>query len=300
MNNSLDKLIGNDELLTYICLILSILNTLLMSIVINDIRCNFNIYIFLLFEALFLIFIVYFLLKKKDVYSKDDDIKYDWYFYLRISIITLVFFNFSLYIYNITNDSSTNPRKNGGGGSLSSFVVSSSRSNRVAPAAPAAPAAPTNIENEIKIKMLQEELEPLVSALTNDINKLNKGEIGVGTTDLLRKKIGNINAEISKLRASTRASRETSRAPARAPARAPRETSRAPARVPARVPAREASREASNRVVQDPFPYQNSVSTTNPELTTRDIFRSDLPANGKISLWGKLEKEKKEKGLKNK
>ena len=43
MNNSLDKLIGNDELLTYICLILSILNTLLMSIVINDIRCNFNI-----------------------------------------------------------------------------------------------------------------------------------------------------------------------------------------------------------------------------------------------------------------
>ena len=308
MNNSLDKLIGNDELLTYICLILGIFNTFLMSMIITGIKHNFNLYIFLLFEALFLIFIVYFILKKKDVYSKDDDIKYDWYFYLRISIITLVFFNFSLYIYNITNDSSTNPRKNGGGGSLSSFVSSSSRSNRVAPAAPA---APTNIENEIKIKMLQEELEPLVSALTNDINKLNKGEIGAGSTDLLRKKIGNINAEISKLRASTRASRAPAREPARAPARAPRETSRAPARalretsraparVPARVPAREASREASNRVVQDPFPYQNSVSTTNPELTTRDIFRSDLPANGKISLWGKLEKEKKEKGLKNK
>ena len=308
MNNSLDKLISNDELLTYICLILGIFNTFLMSIVITGIKHSFSIYIFLLFEAIFLIFIVYFILKKKDVYNKDDDIKYDWYFYLRISIIILVFFNFSLYIYNITNDSSTNPRKNGGGGSLSSFVSSSSRSNRVAPAAPA---APTNIENEIKIKMLQEELEPLVSALTNDINKLNKGEIGAGSTDLLRKKIGNINAEISKLRASTRASRAPAREPARAPARAPRETSRAPARalretsraparVPARVPAREASREASNRVVQDPFPYQNSVSTTNPELTTRDIFRSDLPANGKISLWGKLEKEKKEKGLKNK
>ena len=298
MNNSLDKLIGNDELLTYICLILGIFNTFLMSMIITGIKHNFNLYIFLLFEALFLIFIVYFILKKKDVYSKDDDIKYDWYFYLRISIITLVFFNFSLYIYNITNDSSTNPRKNGGGGSLSSFV-SSSRSNRVAPA------APTNIENEIKIKMLQEELEPLVSALTNDINKLNKGEIGAGTTDLLRKKIGNINAEISKLRASTRASRAPAREPARAPARAPRETSRAPARAlretsraPARVPAREASREASNRVVQDPFPYQNSVSTTNPELTTRDIFRSDLPAKEKISLWGILENKKKEKGLK--
>lgn len=119
MNNSLDKLIGNDELLTYICLILSILNTLLMSIVINDIRCNFNIYIFLLFEALFLIFIVYFLLKKKDVYSKDDDIKYDWYFYLRVSIITLVFLNFALYIYKISNDSSIDLSKNGGGGAFS-------------------------------------------------------------------------------------------------------------------------------------------------------------------------------------
>jgi hypothetical protein len=117
MNNSLDKLIGNDELLTYICLILAILNTLLMSMVINDTNSNFNIYIFLLFEALFLIFIVYFLLKKKDVYSKDDDIKYDWYFYLRVSIIILVFFNFALYIYNITNDSSTNPKKGGSGSS---------------------------------------------------------------------------------------------------------------------------------------------------------------------------------------
>jgi hypothetical protein len=115
----LDKLIGDDELLTYICLILAILNTLLMSIVITDIRCNFNIYIFLLFEALFLIFIVYFLLKNKDVYSKDDDIKYDWYFYLRVSIITLVFLNFALYIYKISNNSSIDLSKNGGGGAFS-------------------------------------------------------------------------------------------------------------------------------------------------------------------------------------
>jgi hypothetical protein len=58
-------------------------------------------------------------LKKKDVYSKDDDIKYDWYFYLRVSIITLVFFNFALYIYNISNDTSANLSKNGGGGAFS-------------------------------------------------------------------------------------------------------------------------------------------------------------------------------------
>ena len=119
MNNSLDKLIGNDELLTYICLILGIFNTFLMSMVITSIKHNFNIYIFLLFEALFLIFIVYFLLKNKDSNNKEDDIKYDWYFYLRVSIITLVFFNFALYIYNISNDTSANLSKNGGGGAFS-------------------------------------------------------------------------------------------------------------------------------------------------------------------------------------
>jgi hypothetical protein len=116
MTNKLDKLIGNDELLTYICLILAILNTFLISMIITDSKDNFSIYLFLLFEALFLIFIVYFLLKKKDVYSKDDDIKYDWYFYLRVSIIILVFFNFALYIYNISKDPSINPKKTGGVG----------------------------------------------------------------------------------------------------------------------------------------------------------------------------------------
>jgi len=140
MNNSLDKLIGNDELLTYICLILAILNTLLMSIVITDIRCNFNIYIFLLFEALFLIFIVYFLLKKKDVYSKDDDIKYDWYFYLRVSIITLVFFNFALYIYNISNDTSANLSKNGGGDDTRFSIITNLKKNF----------SITNLKNKVK------------------------------------------------------------------------------------------------------------------------------------------------------
>jgi hypothetical protein len=85
-----------------------------MSIIINDIKHHFSIYIFSLFEALFLIFIIYFLLKKKDIYNKDYDIKYDWYFYLRISIIILVFFNFALYIYNITNFPPINPKKTGG------------------------------------------------------------------------------------------------------------------------------------------------------------------------------------------
>ena len=119
MNNYLDKLIGDDELLTYICLILAIFNILLISMIINDIENYFSIYIFILFVVLFLIFIVYFLLKKKDSDNKDDEIKYDWYFYLRISIIILVFLNFVLYIYKISNDSSIDLSKNGGGGAFS-------------------------------------------------------------------------------------------------------------------------------------------------------------------------------------
>ena len=260
MNNSLDKLIGNDELLTYICLILGIFNTFLMSMVITSIKHNFNIYIFLLFEALFLIFIVYFILKKKDSYNKDDDIKYNWYFYLRVSIITLVFFNFSLYIYNITKDSSKNPRKNGGGGALSS---GRSRSNKVAPA-----------DIDIEIALLKEELKTLTSKLTIDLNKLNKGKIGVGSTDTLRTEIEKKIATLNKLQGeSTVASRATSRASARASTRAP---------------ARAASRAASNRVVQEPFPYQiadsnnkrsdigNIMSDTNLTALERTILLSQL------------------------
>ena len=215
MNNSLDKLIGNDELLTYICLILAILNTLLMSMVINDTKGNFNIYIFLLFEALFLIFIVYFILKKKDVYSKDDDIKYDWYFYLRISIITLVFFNFALYIYNISNDSSTNSRKNGGGERLKNLLTGLSlfqknirstvsnlfsgikRNNKVVP-------EPQNNATNMQHKqsVLSEITEPpepkqsglseTISNITSELNELIKTELEL-SIKLNTKKINRVS-----------------------------------------------------------------------------------------------------------
>jgi hypothetical protein len=239
MNNSLDKLIGNDELLTYICLILAILNTLLMSMVINDTNSNFNIYIFLLFEALFLIFIVYFILKKKDVYSKDDDIKYDWYFYLRVSIIILVFFNFALYIYNITNDPSINPQKNGGGGVFSS-------SNKV---------APTNIdiENKLKIKMLLDNLKPLVEEYTNGLNMVQKNQIDVDRIVPLRLKIEKINAELEKLQRQGESAVATKSSAASRTA-----ASRTAASRESRAASREsraASRTASNRVVPS-FPYQ--------------------------------------------
>ena len=260
MNNSLDKLIGNDELLTYICLILAILNTLLMSMVINDTKGNFNIYIFLLFEALFLIFIVYFILKKKDVYSKDDDIKYDWYFYLRISIITLVFFNFALYIYNISNDSSTNPRKNGGGPVFSR--------NKVAPAAPAAPTN-INIENEMILNQLKQKLQPLLEEYRIGLDKVQKGEIDADSIAPLRLKIKDINEQIEKLleKSTTTTSRAT-----RATLRAARATSK-----------------DTNRVV--PFPYHPlDLTTTVPKtnLEIAKIFRSELSAAEKIAKWKEL------------
>ena len=276
MNNSLDKLIGNDELLTYICLILGIFNTFLMSMVITSIKHNFNIYIFLLFEALFLIFIVYFILKKKDSYNKDDDIKYDWYFYLRVSIITLVFFNFSLYIYNITKDSSKNPRKNGGGPVLSS---GRSRSNKVAQAASA---APTDID--IQIELLKNELKTLTSKLTKDLKMLksrmrNKDDKTIKenyelAADIapVRERIEDINKEINKLQGeSTVATIATSRASARATTRA-----------------------ASNRVVQDPFPYQIADSNKRSDKRSSDISNimsdTNLTALEKTILLSQLNK----------
>lgn len=254
MTNGLDKLIGNDELLTYICLILAILNIFLMSMIITDIKHNFSIYIFLLFEALFLIFIVYFLLKKKDAYSKDDDIKYDWYFYLRISIIILVFFNFALYIYNISKEPSINSKKTGGGPAFSK------RNNKV---------APTSVDNKIKIHMLQETLKPLISEYSQglkkiknqDSNKITENSQLAESIAPLRKKIEKISAELKKLQGEstvTTTSREESR--------------------------------ASNKVLPVPFPYQEPA---NKKLTIKDIMSNkELTASQRTALWSQLNKQK--------
>jgi hypothetical protein len=263
MTNGLDKLIGNDELLTYICLILAILNIFLMSMIITDIKHNFSIYIFLLFEALFLIFIVYFLLKKKDVYSKDDDIKYDWYFYLRVSIIILVFFNFALYIYNISKDPSINSKKTGGGPAFSK------RNNKVAPDA--------SVDNKIKkIEMLKQSLNPLINKYkeglekitsTNndqDSNKITENSQLAESIVPLRQQIEEINAELKKLQGESTVAK----------------TSRAESR-------------ASNKVLPVRFPYQEPA---NQELTIKDIMKNkELTASQKTALWSQLNKQKLKK-----
>ena len=190
MNDSLDKLIGNDELLTYICLILAILNTFLMSIIINDIKHHFSIYIFSLFEALFLIFIIYFLLKKKDIYNKDYDIKYDWYFYLRISIITLVFFNFALYIYNISNFPPINPKKTGGVlGFLNpiKYFIGFKSNTKVSPIPPIAKEK-TREELQYELNKLQIESKQLQESLKNTNENLKKNaKMNVIITKLIAK-----------------------------------------------------------------------------------------------------------------
>lgn len=114
MSNSLDKLISKDELLTYLCLTIGIINIIYIFIImINDIKHNMA--LILLFEFLFLIFIISFLLKKRDVYNKDDNIKYDWYFYLRISIIIIAFLCFVIYIKYLLIDSAINKKQGGAG-----------------------------------------------------------------------------------------------------------------------------------------------------------------------------------------
>lgn len=64
MNNSIDKLITNDELLTYICLIVGIANILYFFRILRRDVVQY-IYLFLIFEFLFLIFIIYFSSKKR-------------------------------------------------------------------------------------------------------------------------------------------------------------------------------------------------------------------------------------------
>jgi PHD/YefM family antitoxin component YafN of YafNO toxin-antitoxin module len=200
-------------------------------------------------------------LKNKDVYVKEDDIKYDWYFYLRVSIIILVFFNFALYIYNISKDPSINPKKTGGGPAFSK------RNNKVAPDA--------SVDNKIKkIEILKQRLNPLINeykeglkkiTITNnnqDSNKITENsQFAESIIAPLRKKIEKISAELKKLQGESTVAK----------------TSRAESR-------------ASNKVLPVRFPYQEPA---NQELTIKDIMNNkELTASQKTALWSQLNKQK--------
>ena len=173
MNNSIDKLITNDELLTYICLIVGIANIIYFFRILRKDVVQY-IYLFLVFEFLFLIFIIYFFIKKKDIYKTDNVIEYNWYFYLRVIIIIYSFVCFILYIIFVLSKSASNDintcdvRSTGGTNSGSRITVSKRISNFFSSSI-AAPVAKLYKRVLHKNKYLESELENL----NNELDKIN-------------------------------------------------------------------------------------------------------------------------------
>ena len=177
MNNSIDKLITNDELLTYICLIVGIANILYFFRILRRDVIQY-IYLFLIFEFLFLIFIIYFFIKKKDIYKTDSVIEYDWYFYLRVIIIIYSFGCFILYIIFVlsksaSNDIKTRSVRSTGGTNSSSRITVSKRISNFFSSSIAVPVAKLYKRVLHKNKYLESELENLNSEL-DKINNLIK------------------------------------------------------------------------------------------------------------------------------
>lgn len=179
MNNSIDKLITNDELLTYICLIVGIANIIYFFRILRKDVVQY-IYLFLVFEFLFLIFIIYFFIKKKDIYKTDNVIEYNWYFYLRVIIIIYSFVCFILYIIFVLSKSASNDintcdvRSTGGtggtGGTNSgSRITVSKRISNFFSSSIAAPVAKLYKRVLHKNKYLESELENL----NNELDKIN-------------------------------------------------------------------------------------------------------------------------------
>jgi hypothetical protein len=117
MTTSLDKFISNDEILSYTCIIIGTITIIFLYIVMMK-KIDVSIYPIALFEIAFVIFVVSFLLKKKDIYDydKNDDIKYDLYFYLRISLIIISIICFILYSKYLLIEEEIKIRKKKGGG----------------------------------------------------------------------------------------------------------------------------------------------------------------------------------------
>lgn len=114
MTTSLDKFISNDEILSYTCIIIGTITIIFLYIVMMK-KIDVSIYPIALFEIAFVIFVVSFLLKKRDVYDKNDDIKYDLYFYLRISLIIISIICFILYSKYLLIEEEIKISKKGGG-----------------------------------------------------------------------------------------------------------------------------------------------------------------------------------------
>ena len=113
------NMINSDEIITYICLILSFINISLWFYVyfIDNNIIQFIIYIFTIFILLFITLIIYISVKKN---SNNNIILFDEFYYIRIGLIILNLICYSFYIKYYLKDKS-NIKK--GGGFINNIVV---------------------------------------------------------------------------------------------------------------------------------------------------------------------------------
>jgi hypothetical protein len=112
-------MINSDEIITYICLILSFINISLWFYVyfIDNNIIQYIIYIFTIFILLFITLIIYISVKKN---SYNNIIIIDEFYYIRIGLIILNLICYSFYIKYFLKDKSTIKK---GGGFINKIII---------------------------------------------------------------------------------------------------------------------------------------------------------------------------------
>ena len=112
-------MINSDEIITYICLILSFINISLWFYVyfIDNNIIQYIIYIFTIFILLFITLIIYISVKKNNY---NNIIIFDEYYYIRIGLIILNLICYSFYIKYFLKDKPTIKK---GGGFINKIII---------------------------------------------------------------------------------------------------------------------------------------------------------------------------------
>ena len=109
-------MLNNDEIITYICIILSFINISILFYVyfIDKNKIQYLFYIFNIFIFFLIIFIIYFSMQQN---NKENIIEFNVFYYLRIILIILNLICFSFYIkYFLTDNIKTKKIIGGGDG----------------------------------------------------------------------------------------------------------------------------------------------------------------------------------------
>jgi len=106
-------MLNNDEIITYICIILSFINISILFYVyfIDKNIIQYLFYIFNIFILFFIIFIIYFSIKQN---NKENIIEFNIFYYLRIILIILNLICYSFYIKYFLTDNIKNKKIVGG------------------------------------------------------------------------------------------------------------------------------------------------------------------------------------------